>query len=113
MSLLVTVEALNLKDIFHFFFDGISVSTYGVSTHCRRVVTTTSPITLTPKTSLFLVPLASLTLVGGKLLVLVTKHVSKKGVSRLSPFKIFVLLLGGLVLLETPGIDFSDFCRWL
>ena len=51
MSLPVTVVALNLGDIFHYFFDGA-----GVDTHCRRVIVADTPLVLSaPKTSLLVV----------------------------------------------------------
>lgn len=113
MSLLVTVEALDLGNIFHFFFDGVGVSTHGVSIRCRRVVAITSLVILAPKTSLVLVFLATVALVGRRLLVLATRRISKRDVSRLNLFKVFFLLLGGLIPLKTPEVNLLGLCRWL
>ena len=82
MSLPMADEALDLGDFFLVFFDGI-----GVSTCCKRVVATTIlSALLVPKTSLLvvLVLLASLALVGRKLLVLAIRCVSNRSFSRLS-----------------------------
>lgn len=58
--------ALNLEDVFLFFFDNV-----GVCTCYRRVLATTLLALLVPKTSLVvLVFFASLALMGGRLLVL-------------------------------------------
>ena len=103
MSLLVIVEILNLGDIFHFFFDNV-----GVSTCCKKVIATTFLIPLAPKTSLLvvLVFLASLALVGGILLMLAIRYVSKKCVSEFSFSGVFLLLFHELVPSRIPGIDF-------
>ena len=73
--------ALNLGDIFYDFFNDI-----GICTCCRRVMTATPLATLAPKTSLALVFLASLALMGG----LSTRYVSRGKISGLSPFVLHV-----------------------
>ena len=102
MSLPVTVVALNLGDIFHFFLDGA-----GVNTCCKRdVAITTFLAPLAPRIFLLvvLVFFASLVLVTRRLLMLTTRFVNKKNVSRLSIFGVILLFFVGPVLLETPGI---------
>ena len=98
MPLSMTVEALDLEDVFPFLFDGIDIGTC-----CRGVVTTTLFLApSTPRISLIvLVFLAILAPVGKRLLVLVTGYVSKNSISRLSLFRVFFLLLHRPVLLET------------
>lgn len=97
MPLLMTVKAFNLGDIFPFLFDNVSVSI------CyKEVMAITSLALLMPRTSLVvLVLLASLALVGRRLLVLTTRYISGRNVSELSPSKAFLLLFCKPVLLET------------
>ena len=83
MSLLMIGKVLNLGDVFLVFLDSI-----GVSTEYRKVVATITPsVPLALKISLLvvLVLFASLALVGGKLLVLVIRYISRRSVSGLSP----------------------------
>ena len=101
MFFLVIVEALDLRDIFHFFFDGV-----GLSTYYKRVMTTNFLATLVSKTYLLLVFFTSLALVSRKLLVLATRYISKRNVSRLSFSGAFFLLFGKSVPLGAPQIDF-------
>ena len=103
MSLLLTIIILDLKDIFHFFYDST-----GVNTRCRRVVATTTllaPSALKTSLLVVLVLLAVLALVGRRLFAI--RCVSGRGVSKLSPFRVFFLFLGGPVLLRTPGIHLA------
>ena len=93
MSLLVTVVALDLREIFLFFLDGV-----GVDTCCKRVMATTLSLSasLAPRTSLLVV----LVLLGGKSLLngrklFSTRRVSREGVSG--------LILSTGVLLLLPG----------
>lgn len=99
ISLLVTLVVLNLGDIFYYFFDSI-----GVSIRCRGVMATTTLLDLlAPKTSLLvvLVFLASLALVGGRLLVFATRCINGRNVSGHSLFGVFLLFFCRLVPLET------------
>ena len=102
MSLLVTVVALNLGEIFIFFLDG-----GGIDTHCRRVMATTLSLSASsaPKTSL-LVVLIILWVGGGSLLsgreLFSTRRVSRRGVSGLIlSIGVFHFLPGGPVPLGT------------
>ena len=97
MSLLIVVEALDLGDVFVVFFDGVDVSIY-----YKRVVATTTPLSLTPKSFLILVFLARLALVGRKLLVLATRCVNGKIISRFSSSRIFLLFFYEFVFLGAP-----------
>lgn len=95
----MTVIALKLGDIFHFFFHNV-----GLSTYCRRVVVTLFLALLAPKTPLLvvLVLLASLALVDKKLLALAIRYTSGMSVNRLSPSGVFFLLFCGLFPLGAP-----------
>lgn len=76
-------KARNLEDVFLVFLDNI-----GISNHCRGVVAMSTILALlVPKTFLLvvLVYFAILALVGGRLLVLVTRYVSRRIVSGFSP----------------------------
>lgn len=95
MLLLVIVEVLNFGDIFHFLLNDV-----GISIYCKRVVATTSLVTLAPSTSLILVFHTSLALVGGRLRVLATRYVNRRNVSRFILSKIFLLLFSKHVPLE-------------
>ena len=110
MFLPMTVEALDLGNIFHFLLDGVDVST-----SCRRVITTTSLALSSPKISLLvvLVFLVNLALVGRRLLMLVIRYISKRSISGLNPSGVFLLFFCGLVPLETPGIDLLGPFGWL
>ena len=93
---------LDLGDIFYFFFNSA-----GISTRCKGVMAITTFLALLiPKTSLLmvLVLLASLALGGGRLLVLATRNISRKGVSGLRSFGVLFLLFSRLVPLEIPEI---------
>lgn len=89
MPFFMTVEALNLEDIFLFLFDSLSMSKY-----CRRDITITLSLAfLVPRTFLVvLVFLASLALVDRRLLVLATRYVSKRNISKLSLSGVLLLL---------------------
>ena len=101
MFLLITFEALDLRDVFLFFFNDV-----GVSTYCKKAMVTTFLAPLMLRTSLvILVFLTNLALVGGKLLVFATRYVSKRSVSRLSLSKVFVFLFYRSVLLEILQIN--------
>lgn len=104
------VKILNLRNIFQFPLDDI-----GVSTYCKRVVATTFLALLALKISLLVVLILfiSLALVGRRLLVLTTRYVSKKSVSELSSFRVFLLFFCKFIPLETPGINFPGPYRWL
>ena len=93
----MTVEILDLRDIFPFFLDDV-----GVSTHCKRVMAITPSISLTSKTSLVVLFLfASLALVDRRLLVLATKYISGKSVSGLNLSKVFLFFFCEPVSLRT------------
>lgn len=82
-------EALDLKDVslvFLVLLDDVSICIY-----CRKVVIATPLATSAPKTSLILNFFPYLVLVDGKLLVLVTKYVSKGSINELSPSGVFFL----------------------
>lgn len=99
MSFLVTVVVLDLEDIFCFLLYDI-----GVSSYCKKVMVTVSLTLLALKTSLLVVLILfpSLVLVGGRLLMLATRHVSRKSVSKLSLSGIFFLFFHGLISLGVP-----------
>lgn len=88
--------ALDLEDVFYFFFNNV-----GVYTYYSKGVTATLPATSAPKTSLILVFFASLALVDRKLLMLATRYVSKKSVNELSFFEVFFLFFCKPVLSKT------------
>lgn len=98
MPLFVIVEVFNLVDVFLFFFDDVSVSTY-----YRRVIATTLFLALSvPRTSLVVLDfLAILALIGGRLLMLATRYVTERSVSALSSFEVFFFLFHGLLSLKT------------
>ena len=101
MTLLVTVVALNLREIFLLFLNGI-----GVDTRFRRVMATTLSLSApsVPRTSLLvvLVFLSGKSLLSGRGLFSI-RRISKKGVGRLIlSTGVLFLLPGGLVPLETP-----------
>ena len=101
MPFLVTVELFDLEDVLFFLFDDIDVSTY-----YRKVITTISLAFLVPKTSLMvLVFLANLALMSGRLLVLATRYVSRRNISRFSLFGVFLFLFCGFSPLGTFQIN--------
>lgn len=99
----IIVEALDLGDIFQFFFDGV-----GIGIYCREVLAMTPLAILALKTFLVLVFHANLALIDRKLLVLTTRYVSKMGVSGFSSFGVFLLLFGRPVPLRTSQINLPD-----
>ena len=105
MFLLVIVEALNLRNISHFLFDGI-----GVSIHCKKIMLTLSLTPSTLKISLLvvLVFLASLALVGRKLLVLATRYISRRSISERNPSGVLVLLFCRPIPSRTPQIYLAN-----
>lgn len=106
MPLAMTVEALDLRDVFLFFLDNIGISTY----YKEIMAMTLSLVFLAPRISLVvLVFLAILTLISRRLLMLVTKFVNKKSVSGLSHYKVVPLLFCQLVPLEILLIDLTSF----
>ena len=105
MSLPVTIEALDLKDILEFLLDGIDY--VGINTHYRGVVATTFSTTLISRTSLVLVFFASLVLVGRRLLVFATKCVNRRGVNRFSPSKVFLLLFCRSIPLKILSVNLT------
>lgn len=93
-------EPLDLEDIFLVFLNSI-----GIKICCREVLTTTTfSATSAPKTSLVLVFLVCLALLGRRLLVLAIQCISGESVSRFSLSKVFFLLLCRPVFLETPWV---------
>ena len=98
MSLLMTVVALDLREIFFFLLDG-----GGVDTRCRSVMSTTLSLSAlsTPRTSLLVV----LVVFGGRSLLsgrglFSTRRVSRGGVGGLIlSTGVFLLLSGGPVLM--------------
>ena len=96
--------AFDLRDIFNFVFDSISIST-----RCRGAVAMTiSLTTLTPKTSLVLILLTSLVLVGRKLLLLATRLVNGRSISGFSLSGVLIFFFREPVPLETPRIYFAS-----
>lgn len=75
------VEVLNLQDIFSFFLDSICISNF-----LKEVITTTLFLgALAMRTSLVvLVVLASLALVGRRLLLFITRYINEKIISILN-----------------------------
>lgn len=102
----MTVGALDLGDIFYLLLDDA-----GVYIHYRKVMATTTP--LAPALKIFLlmalVFLDSLALMDEKLL-LATRCISKRGVSRLRLFGILLLFFGGLISSEISEIYLTDTC---
>lgn len=87
MTFPVTIEVINLEDIFHSFFYGI-----GISIHYKKVLTTISLAPLVLRISLMvLVLLASLALVGEKLPMLITKYVSGRNINRFGFSEVLLL----------------------
>ena len=114
MSLPETVIALDLEDIFLFFLDD-----GGVDTRCRRVMAITLSLLAfsAPKTS-SLVVLVFLRVGGGSLLsrrrLFPTRCVSRGGVGGLIlSTGVFLLILGGLVLLRISKVYIAGAKRWL
>lgn len=104
-ALFIGVEILDLEDVFPFLLDDISISTY----YRKVMATTLSLLPTTPKTTslLILVFFAHLALVDGRLLrMFATIYVSRKGIIRLIPSKVFLLLFCKLVFLEALEINF-------
>ena len=104
MSLPVTVVALDLGDIFHFFLDGT-----GVNTRCKGFVATAIFLVPSAPRTFFLVVLILLRVGGRSLLsgkwLFSTRYVSKSSVSGLIlSTGVFLLLLSGLVPLGTPWV---------
>lgn len=88
MSFPIIGEKLDLGDVFFVFLNAA-----GVNTHCRKFGATTTPLALSlPRTSLLVIQvlLASLALVGRRLLVLTTRCISKRSVNGLSPSGVFL-----------------------
>ena len=110
MPLFIIVKALKFRNVFSFLLDDV-----GISICCRKFVTTTLSLAfLAPKTSLvILVFLASLALVCKRLLILATKYVSRKSVSRLSFSGVFLLLFCKPIPLKTLWIYFLGTGGWL
>ena len=110
-NLFFAVEVFNLADVFLFIFDDI-----GVSTCCKGVMATTLflPCT-TPKTFLVvLVFFASLGLVGGRLLgILTTRYVNKRSINGLISSKVFLFLFCRPVSSRILWVNLTDFWRWL
>lgn len=104
MPLLMAEVALNLGDVFYVFFDDI-----GICTYCKKVVTTTSLATLMLKTSLALVLLASLALMGE----LPTRYVRIGKISRFSPFGVFFLFFCRLIPLGILSVNLTGIAGWL
>lgn len=92
------VEALNLQDVFSFFVDSICISIF-----LKGVITTTLFLgALAIKTSLVvLVVLANLALVGGRLLLFITRYISEKIISILNLFEDLLLFFYRLLFLKT------------
>ena len=88
------VIVLNLGDIFYLFLDIISVGIY----YREAVVFTISSTISVPRTSLKLVFLASLNLMGRRLLVLTTRCISERSISGLSFLKSFSSFFADLLL---------------
>lgn len=104
MSLLMIVVVLDLGNIFNFLFDGV-----GISTYCWEAVATIILLaTLALRTSLVLVFLASLALVGKKLLVLVTRYVSGRSISGLSLFGVLIFLFCGPIPLKILKVHLAS-----
>lgn len=104
MPLFITVIALNLKDVFLFFFDDVDGCT------CYRgVIVTTLLLFLTALKTTFLAVLvffASLVLRDRRLFeVFATKYMNKKGVSGLTLFKVF---LGRFLPIKILGVNLSS-----
>lgn len=96
MSPLVIVVALDLGEIFYFFLVNVSVSTR----YKEAMAMTIHSAILALRTSFILILMTSLALVGGRLLILATRCVSERSVSKLSSSNIFLLLFCRLVLLR-------------
>ena len=73
MFLPIAVKTFNLGDVSLVFLDDI-----GINTRYRGVMAKTTPLALAPRTSLVLVLLTCQALIGGRLLVLVTRCVSRR-----------------------------------
>lgn len=86
----IASEAFNLGD--DFFVFSVLFDYMGICISYRKVVVATPLVTLASRTSLILVFLARLALVGRRLLVLATNCVSKGNISELSLFRVFFLL---------------------
>lgn len=100
MSFSIVGEILELGDVSLVF--PIFLNDVGIYICCKGVVIATFLTILAPKTSLVLVYLAYLALVDRKLLILVTRYMSKGNVSGFSPFRVFLLFFHRLVLLRIP-----------
>lgn len=83
----MVVIVLDLEDVFPFFLNDISVSTY-----CKEAIATTLSLSpMAPRTSLVIMVLfTGLVLIGE----LSTRHINRGGISRLILFR--VLFLAGL-----------------
>lgn len=103
MPFSITIETFNLKNIFFIFLDGI-----GISINCKKAMVTTFLTPLTPKKFLvILVFLASLALMGKRLLVFATKYISRRSVSGLNSFGVFSVFFYGFVPLRILQINLS------
>lgn len=100
----MTVEVLDLGDVFPFLLDNVSVSIY-----CKKVMIMIQILFPTFTKTTFLAILfffASLVLLGRRLLgVLATKYVSGRAVSRLISSKVFLYLFHRPVTLQTFGVN--------
>lgn len=98
---------LDLRDVFSVFL--VYSNNVGICHYYREVVTATSLTILAPRTSLAMVFFASLTLVSGRLLVLPTKYVNERSVSRLGLFEVLFLFFCRLVPLEVLKVNLPGF----
>ena len=110
-SLPMTIVTLHLRDIFHFFLDNA-----GVNTRCRKVVATTTPLALVPKTSLLLVlvlfQVSGRSLLSGRWLLPI-RCISKGGVGWFILSGIFLLFFHGLVFSRVAWVYIAGAERWL
>lgn len=101
----MAVKALDLGDIFPFFFDNVSINTY-----YKRVMDTSLFLSsLMPKTTFLVVLIlfTSLALVDRRLLgVFATRYLSGRGVSGFILFRVLFLLFCRLVLVEIVDVNF-------
>lgn len=99
-------EAFDVEEVLFFLFGN------DVDTYCRGVLASTlSSSTMAPKTSLVVLVLF-ICLFGGRLL-LPTRCISSKSISRLILPRVFILLLYRPLALETVGINLPLARRWL
>ena len=96
------IVALDLRDIFHFLFNGTGINTRG-----KRVAALFLSLFILKTLVLVLLWVGGRGLVSGRWLFL-TKYVSKGGVGRLIFFSIFLLFFCRPVSLETLDVNFTD-----